>query len=261
VIKNKSFNPIEQLVFIYTLFASFWGCSSTPPSREPLSASAKITPEEVLELGSPQTPYEDQVKRAIKILSSGDRKNQIDPSAIREAFAYFRANERLFTNAAVLVVDLSSPDTAPRGVLLAFSQARAYHLRFSHGKGSDRDNNGIATEFHIAREERRVKNGESPLGFFQVGSIVSYSGSEPNGLYLNGLERGINDDVDPNSSTQNYRIQIHSKGYADVDRNGNDMGRSFGCFVVSPQWGNIVRRAIAGGLLYAFHPSIYNYRK
>ncbi len=246
--------------FIRILPIALLFSACTTAERNPSSALAQVTKEEIITLGNPGTPYESQVAKALRVLSSSRREHQIDPQAVRDAFAYYQSHANLFSQPSFLVIDLSTRDTIPRGILVSLKDAVAYHLRFAHGKGSDRDNDGFANEFHIASEEWKVKNAQSPLGFFRVGNLGNYKGGEPDALYLKGLEKGINNDIEPTSAQSNFKILIHSKYYADVDNRGGDMGRSWGCFVVSPKWGPIVQKAAAGGLLYSFHPQVYKYR-
>ncbi len=203
---------------------------------------------------------EQMVKNAMKQVP----ENNVSHAAIKEAYAKYKdlkAKGQL-KDSSITVVDCGKRSQTARGLTIDFRTGQAYLVRHAYGSGTSPNPGGYAEgnqPFHVAALARRGSNGKiipdhkTLLGFMKVSSVAGYSGSLPNGLDLIGIEKNLNE------TAEEKAVRFHSdKGKAYMS-NGSS-GRSFGCNVVAGYWGNGVQKAMAGGLLYNYHPKIEEYR-
>ena len=138
------------------------------------------------------------------------------------------------------IIDYSKPSTEKRFFVIDVENRKLlYNTLVAHGKKSGYVN---ATKF-----SNRIGSHKSSLGFFRTGN--SYYGKRGYSLQLEGLEKGINDNV------RSRGIVIHGANYVDerfVGGNGV-IGRSWGCPAVSKKLSKEIINLLRGGsLLYIY---------
>ena len=166
----------------------------------------------------------------------------VAPDALQKSLRYLAFNASEIPNRDVLViVDYSMHSLEKRLFLLDFETNTVEALLTTHGAGSDPDHDGIATEF-----SNEVGSHKTSLGFYLAQE--RYVGKYGLSLRLDGLQN-------TNYTARDRAVVLHSNDY--VDERLPYIGRSWGCFVVSPTViETVVARMEGGSLLYAHHPTI-----
>lgn len=170
--------------------------------------------------------------------------NEIDPQVLKLAIkAYNNAQrEGLVKNHKLMVVDFSLPSNQKR--MWVFNLDRGtleFDTYVTHGI-----NTGNRKARHFSNQ-----NGskQSSIGTFVTGD--TYYGSNGLSLNLQGMDKGLNDNAFAR------RIVIHGANYADasvINKNGR-LGRSWGCFAVSPKIsGEVINELKNGSVVFAYYP-------
>ena len=108
----------------------------------------------------------------------------------------------------------------------------------AHGKNSDRDDDGYATDF-----SDKLGSKKSSLGFYLT--LGTYYGKHGLSLRLKGLSS-------TNASAYERWIVLHGARYTNSRR--THMGRSWGCPTVARKYARRVVKQLKGGsLIYAFY--------
>lgn len=169
---------------------------------------------------------------------------EINPKVLELAInAYSIALKKgLDTKHLLTIVDYSLPSTQKRMWVLNVDQRRLMHYSFvTHGSGS-----GLLYARHFSNIPGTFK---SSLGLFLTKK--AYYGQAGYALRLQGLEPGINDQVEARG------IVVHGAEYAEksfIEQYGR-LGRSEGCFALPASSYNTIIHDIAGGtLLFAYYP-------
>ena len=170
------------------------------------------------------------------------REHGVSQEALQKSLRYMAFNASSIPNRDVLViVDYSQHSLNKRLFLLDFENESVEALLTTHGAGSDPDHDGIATEF-----SNEIGSHKTSLGFYLAQE--RYFGKYGLSLRLDGLQN-------TNSTARDRAVVLHSNDY--VDERLPYIGRSWGCFVVSPGViEKVVERMEGGSLLYAHHPTI-----
>lgn len=142
------------------------------------------------------------------------------------------ANHRFIT-----LFDVSQHSAVPRFVVIDTENKEINSYLAAHGKGSDPDHDGVATNFSDVPGSRAT-----PLGFFQTAE--TYTGKHGLSLRLDGLETR-------NKNARARSIVIHGADYVDPAR--DRLGRSWGCPALSRSDLNTVIHQIKEGSLLYIH--------
>jgi hypothetical protein len=171
-------------------------------------------------LGLSRAAFEKAVKGYNYLLSLGKIQNENIISIID--FSLSSDKKRLF------VIDLKE------GELL-------FHTFVAHGK-----NSGLKT---ATKFSNKVESKKSSLGFYITGE--TYNGSHGYSLRLQGLEKGINDNV------LRRGIVMHSAAYVDEDyvTGQGFIGRSLGCPAIpATVYKEVIETIKSGTCLFMYSP-------
>lgn len=157
--------------------------------------------------------------------------------------AYNKARKEGLDKQQILtIVDYTKPSTEKRlWVFDLNNRSVLFNEYVAHGKNSG---GNYATSF-----SDRSGSLESSLGVFLTESV--YQGKHGTSLKLKGLEKGFNDKAEVRD------IVIHRANYATAQfahKHGR-LGRSWGCFAVSPAVADSLIHSIKNGtLVFAYYP-------
>jgi len=169
-----------------------------------------------------------------------DPEGQVRPQLLAEAVRSYESHDRGDLNGRVAIVDFARPSAERRLYLLSLATGQVETHLVSHGKGSDRDHDGIADFFSDV-----TGSHASSLGAFRAAR--RYEGSHGLSLTLDGLDPG-------NSSARSRAIVLHSQWYVSqrMASELGKLGRSWGCFAVER---DVIARLVDmledGGFIYA----------
>ncbi len=136
------------------------------------------------------------------------------------------ANRRYLT-----IIDFRHHSSKRRFFLFDLATGTVSRHLVSHGKKSDPNNDGIATEFSNA-----TNSDKSSLGFYQT--LGTYRGENGYSLRLRGLDS-------TNSNAERRAIVIHPARYVNEAR--AKAGRSWGCPALDPKVARSIINRIKGG--------------
>ncbi len=168
----------------------------------------------------------------------------IDPQAVKLGLeAYDKARQQGLDSQQILtIVDYSQPSTDPRMVVYDLkSNTVLFDTLVAHGSNSG-DN--MADSFSDDPSSHK-----SSLGLFVTGE--TYMGHHGYSLHLQGLEKGFND------KAASREIVVHAANYVGPQfaAEHGRLGRSWGCFAVSPQVVKPIINTIKDGtLIFAYYP-------
>lgn len=154
---------------------------------------------------------------------------------------YSLKNDNKLTNSSYLtIIDYSIASNKNRFFIINMETKSIEHQSIiAHGKNSGQL---MATKFSNVSESRM-----SSIGFYTTGLI--YNGKYDYSLKLHGLEKSNNNAFDRG-------VVIHSADYATKDflkKNGNVLGRSFGCPALPHEnYKNIVDKIKNGSCLFIY---------
>lgn len=157
--------------------------------------------------------------------------------------AYNKARQEGLDNQQILtIIDYTKPSTARRlWVLDLKNNSVLFNEYVAHGQNSG---GNYANSF-----SDRPGSLESSLGVFLTES--TYQGKHGYSLKLKGLERGFNDRAEARD------IVVHRADYATAQfaQEHGRLGRSWGCFAVSPAVADSLIHSIKNGtLVFAYYP-------
>ncbi|MBV9842808.1 MAG: murein L,D-transpeptidase catalytic domain family protein [Sphingomonadaceae bacterium] len=138
------------------------------------------------------------------------------------------------------IVDFSAHSSSPRFHLVDVESGRTTSLLVAHGRGSDPDRTGFVQHFSNADG-----SNASSMGAYLTGDI--YDGKHGRSRRLFGLDSS-------NSNVERRSIVVHSAWYVgpEVLRANGQLGRSEGCFAVSPSdLALVLDRLGPGHMIYA----------
>ena len=166
----------------------------------------------------------------------------IDPDKIvpqkmlKTALDYFDKNQNTIPNKRfVSLIDYKQHNSKERLFIIDMESGRVEAYLVAHGKNSDIDFDGYATEFSNTNDSLM-----SSLGFYLTAE--TYFGANGYSMRLDGLSS-------TNSNARMRAIVLHG---ADYVAPGSKIGRSFGCPAVEPRYSQLIIDEIKeGSLLYA----------
>jgi hypothetical protein len=158
-------------------------------------------------------------------------------SSIKVAKEYLKTHTKDFPNQRYLVViDYSQPSHVKRFHLLEIFSDKMTDYLVAHGKGSDPNFTGVASQFGDDSGSRKT-----PLGFFKTGK--TYFGEHGLSLKLEGLS-------ETNKNALSRKIVIHAAKYVSDSR--KVLGRSWGCPALEPKFTKeVISKIKEGALVYS----------
>ncbi len=175
-------------------------------------------------------------------------QDKLDYKVFRQAIDGYNSIE-LSNKNLLSIIDYSKPSNKKRFFIIDVeNQKLLYHTLVAHGKNSGLVN---ATKFSNRKGSRK-----SSLGFFRTGN--SYYGKRGYSLKLEGLEKGINDNVHLRG------IVIHGAKYVSekfVAGNNSMLGRSWGCPAVSKNLSREIIDLLKGGSCLYIYSDDENYQE
>lgn len=168
----------------------------------------------------------------------------IDPHVIKLGLkAYDKARSQGLDPQQILtIVDYADPSTEPRMVVFDLkSNTVLFQTLVAHGMNSG------GNIPHAFSDD--PSSHESSLGLYVTQQ--TYDGHHGYSLRLNGLEKGFNDNA------RSREIVVHSANYVSEQfaEDHGRLGRSWGCFAVSPKVATPIINTIKDGtLLFAYYP-------
>ncbi|TLU86194.1 MAG: murein L,D-transpeptidase catalytic domain family protein [Chlorobium sp.] len=175
-------------------------------------------------------------------------KEKISPEAYRSAFSAldrYRAQHPEENPAIIAVVDYSKPSYVKRMAVVDLKNGNRSYYRIAHGRKT-----GML--YPAAFSNVRESNMSS-LGLYKVLDV--YNGDHGKAMRLEGLDPAVND------SAFVRDIVLHSADYVSqgyillnlLTLNGPMIGRSNGCFVVSPSdIDEVIATFARGAFIYAW---------
>jgi hypothetical protein len=151
-----------------------------------------------------------------------------------------RAGSKLWRTDIVGVADFARPSTLPRLHFANLENGTLRSFYVAHGRGSDREHSGFLQSFSNTPGSEATSRGAYMTAEW-------YSGKYGTSIRLLGLD-------EDNSNAFDRAIVMHPAWYADpsmIARQGK-LGRSEGCFAMSPEQFNEALWHLSGGrLLFA----------
>jgi hypothetical protein len=158
-------------------------------------------------------------------------------------FQKLKEKGEFLNDSIISIIDFSLPSTEKRLYVVDLKNCRIlFNTYVAHGKNSGAEN---ATSFSNA-----PSSNKSSLGFYKT--LGTYIGGHGYSLKLDGLERGINDNVYKRAIVMHGADYVnpsyfHSLGY---------LGRSQGCpAVMSKEAPRIINTIKGGTCLFVYHPT------
>jgi hypothetical protein len=173
---------------------------------------------------------------------------KVSPQAYKSAIASLEAYRSLHPEENPLflvVVDYSKPSYVKRMAIIDLKTGEQTFYLVAHGKNSG--------ELYATRFSNTPESGMSSAGLYKA--LDTYIGDHGKAVRLEGLEPALN------GNAFSRDIVLHSADYVSlgyimlnlITFNGPRIGRSSGCFVVSPgEIDDVLKKLRRGGLLYAW---------
>ncbi len=165
-----------------------------------------------------------------------DRDKIIPAKLLSDALDYYSNNLTKIKNQRYLVIiDFKAHNSVERFYLIDVDSGDVETYLTAHGKNSDPDFDGYATQFSNTNNSNM-----SSLGFYLTAE--TYYGQNGYSLRLDGLSS-------TNSNARARAIVIHG---ADYVQPGGKIGRSFGCPALEMRYNkDVIDRIKGGALIYA----------
>lgn len=163
-----------------------------------------------------------------------DPKRQVPTDVLSKAVRYFELNKSKISNKTYMtLIDFRKHSSKQRMWVVNMNTGAVRAFWTSHGKGSDKNNDGYADRFSNVSG-----SNASSVGFYLTGS--QYNGSNGRSMRMHGLDS-------TNSNAYSRAIVMHG---ADYVRPGA-VGRSFGCPAIERKYvTELLGQLDAGSLLY-----------
>jgi len=166
-----------------------------------------------------------------------DPEHVVPKQLLDKALEYYDNNQSLIKNKNTLgIIDFSQKNTKERFYLIDMETGKVDHYLVAHGKNSDTDYDGYATEFSNVPSSLM-----SSQGFYLTAE--TYTGKHGYSLRLDGKSP-------TNSNARDRDIVIHAADYVEPGR--DPIGRSSGCPALDPRYSQeVINRIKEGALIYA----------
>lgn len=169
--------------------------------------------------------------------------NTLDPNGyvpkylLNEALAFFNKYRSQFRNQNyIAMIDFRQHSGRKRLYVMNLSSGEVVPYMVAHGKNSDSNNDGLATQF-----SNSAGSLMSSLGAYMTAE--TYSGNHGLSLRLDGLQS-------TNSNARSRAVVIHPADY--VSSGQEKQGRSFGCPALEPRYSrDLIQKLKEGALVYA----------
>ena len=208
------------------------------PFERQVSASSSFNDDSSREPAS-VNPNENQEEETISLFEKVLQTSDIKEEALFNAFDYFDENHENIDNQDwITVFDIGMHSGDKRFYMINMETGDVHKFHTAHGKKSDLDHDGYATDFSNING-----SNQSSLGFMLTAE--TYSGRWGRSMRLDGLES-------KNSNVRARAIVIHGASY--VDPSWDKMGRSLGCPALpmdDKDW--IITQIHGGSLFYTYH--------
>lgn len=175
--------------------------------------------------------------RQPRLTIDDDLKTRLIGLARRE---FDRVGDAILHHDKAALVDFSRPSSEPRLFIVDMNAGSIHPYLVAHGRGSDPQNDGWLKRF-----SNREGSNASSRGAYRTAQ--EYEGKYGLSMRLDGLDPD-------NNNAYDRAIVIHEAWYAapDMIRRYNRLGRSEGCFTVSPGLNReVIGRLGEGRLLFA----------
>ncbi|RYY53665.1 MAG: murein L,D-transpeptidase catalytic domain family protein [Chitinophagaceae bacterium] len=141
----------------------------------------------------------------------------------------------------ITICDFSQSSNSKRLYLLDLNTGELLMQTYvAHGKNSGAE--------YANRFSNRAESRQSSLGFYTT--LQTYYGGHGLSLRLQGMEKGIND------KALGRNIVVHGAEYIGDGRDGNYMGRSYGCPAIpDEECGKLIEVIKNGTCLFIYHPT------
>lgn len=148
---------------------------------------------------------------------------------------YFKNADRIKNKRYVTIINMSEHSSHKRWVLFDLASGNIEKYLTTHGKNSDPDNDGYATEF-----SNTIDSLQTSLGFYLT--LAPYEGKYGYSMRLRGLEI-------TNNNAEKRAIVVHPASY--VQEAFNYAGRSWGCPALDAGISaSVISRIHSGSLFY-----------
>ena len=166
-----------------------------------------------------------------------DPGHEVPDALLKKAILYFDAYKSRFANKSYMsVIDFSKHSSKKRFWIIEMKTGAVWGMRTAHGKGSDRQHDGVAESFSNVSG-----SNASSLGVYKASE--TYFGKYGLSLRLDGLSP-------TNSNARARAVVIHAAPY--VSETNVIQGRSYGCPAVTPAHRDRVVEQLKGGsMIYA----------
>lgn len=175
-----------------------------------------------------------------------DPERLVSRTLLEHAVLFFEKNRNLIPRQDVLtVIDFSKHSSQRRFFVINLTTGKVEALHTAHGVNSDRDHDGVATEFSNIEGSLQTS-----LGFLLTAE--TYSGQNGYSLRMDGVSE----------TTSNARIRaivVHAADY--VQPGLEKMGRSWGCPALASSVGRrVIDQIKNGALVLSSHQQLYSPR-
>ena len=186
---------------------------------------------------------QNDLKGEEKLYKKMDLKSKISYDAFKIAVLGYNSiiknDKKLLT-----IVDFTKPSNEERFFVLDLEKEEIlYETYVAHGMKSGEM---MAQNFSNVRSS----NKSSP-GFYLTENI--YNGRNGYSMRLEGLEKGINDNA------KDRAIVVHGAKYANPTKNGERLGRSFGCLALPTEVNQEIVDTIKNGSIIYVHTNNKDY--
>ena len=197
----------------------------------------------VVESPSADESQDDTDDERVTLRSKILQNSNLSENALDNAFEFYERNKNIIPKKDVMTIfDIESHSGNKRFYIINLYTGSVKTMHVAHGKNSDLDNDGFATQFSNTNG-----SNQSSLGFMLTAE--TYYGGNGYSLKLDGLESR-------NSRVRQRYVVIHGADY--VNPSYSKMGRSYGCPAVSRANNNWVINTIKGGSLLYIYNSRYD---
>ncbi len=206
-------------------------CHSGPCTENSINAPVGPQPEEVVENydDNPLNPRRENLRFPAFNTGWG-----LSRAIYEKAVAWHSRNQSKLNNPRyATIIDFSKYSSRRRMFLFDLSTGKMETHNVAHGKNSDPDNDGLATQFSNTPGSKM-----SSLGVYKTST--TYIGGKGYSMRLDGLEAS-------NSNARSRAIVVHPADY--VSDSGR-AGRSWGCPALDPKISrNVIDRIKNGSML------------
>lgn len=168
----------------------------------------------------------------------------------RAAVGYFqlKGNKQLKKDDLLTIIDFTKPSSKKRLYTIDIEQQKLlHHSLVAHGR-----NTGM---LYAEKFSNRHSSLQSSLGFYRTGGV--YQGEHGYSMYLDGLEKGVNDQARPRA------IVMHPADYASPQylKQHGRLGRSWGCPALPPAESSKIINSIKSGSCLFIYANQNDYLK